>query len=179
MVEERIQNWLTSFIVGHNICPFAQRPLVRNLVKLEVAEGEEEEELTRSLLQAIQELIITPREELETTLLVVPDQLVDFDDFWSYWEWTQELLKESGAIGLLQIVGFHPDFRFADSEPEDAANFVNRSPYPLLHLLREDSISEAVDQYPDITGIPERNAVYLRRMSRATLRKLVNGRYEE
>ena len=126
----------------------------------------------------MEELVITPRKKLETTILVFPQQLSDFDDFWSYWEWTQSLLEESGTAGLLQIVGFHPDFRFGDSEPSDLANFVNRSPYPLLHLLREESVSEAVAQYPNIDAIPERNALYLRRLSQATLQQLVYGHNE-
>ena len=175
MVREKVEHWLDEFIVGHNVCPFARRPLSQGLVKLLVLESKLEEELTQTLLQALQELVVSPRAKLETTIIVIPHQLSDFDDFWSYCEWTQDILIESAVEGLVQIVGFHPDFRFAGSEHEDAANYVNRSPYPLIHLLREESVEEAAEQYPDIASIPERNALYLRRLSKNTLEQLVYG----
>lgn len=178
MVRKQIEDWLTGFIIEHDICPFARRPWSRNLLKVVVVDSSEEEELTKVLLSELETLIRTPRKELETSIIVVPRQFESFDDFWSYCEWVQDLLQEGGVSGLLQVVGFHPHFRFAESEPDDSANFVNRSPYPLLHLLREESVTEAVAQYPDISAIPERNAVYLRRLSKATLERIVYGRHD-
>ena len=175
MAREKVQQWVDDFIVGHNICPFARRPLSQELVNLLVLESKQEEDLTQVLLQALKELVLSPRTELETTIIVIPNQLSDFDDFWSYCEWTHELLEKSGVVGLVQIVGFHPLFRFAESEITDPANFVNRAPYPLLHLLREESVEEAAEQYPDIASIPERNALYLRRLNKSTLEHLVYG----
>ncbi|MEL6972302.1 MAG: DUF1415 domain-containing protein [Bacteroidota bacterium] len=175
MVRKRVEQWLDEFIVGHNICPFARRPLSQGLLKLLVLKSKREEDLNQTLLQALENLVISPRSELETTIIVIPHQLSHFDDFWSYWEWTQDILIESGVEGLVQIVGFHPGFRFAGSDYEDAANFVNRSPFPLLHLLREESVEEANEQHPDITSIPERNALYLRRLSKIKLEELVYG----
>lgn len=174
-IQQQIEDWLTGFIIEHDVCPFARRPWSRNLLKILVVEEEEEDVLNKTLLQALEELVTKPRKELETTVLVIPSQLEDFDDFWSYCEWVQDLLVETGVSGILQVVGFHPQFRFAGSAVEDQANFVNRSPYPLLHLLREESVEEAVAQYPDISQIPERNAVYLRRLSKATLERIVYG----
>ncbi len=177
MIQQQIEDWLTGFIIEHDICPFARRPWSRNLLRIIVVEDKEEEQLTKNLLQALEELVSTPRKELETSLVVIPNQFESFDDFWSYCEWVQELLEESGVSGLLQVVGFHPAFRFAESEFEDQANYVNRCPYPLLHLLREESVTEAVAQYPDISAIPERNALYLRRLSKATLERIVYGHH--
>ena len=174
-VESKIHRWLTEFIVGHDICPFARRPLTMDLVKLRVVESPEEEDLTQSLLRALEELVLTPRTSLETTIIIIPNQFPDFDDFWSYCEWTKEILTQSRVEGLVQIVGFHPQFRFAESEENDAANYVNRSPYPLLHLIREESVEEAAEQYPNIAAIPERNALYLRRLSKTSLEQLVYG----
>lgn len=173
MARKRIEQWLEGFIVAHDICPFARKPYTLGQVHIELVESPDEEDLTQAFLKALEQVVVTPRKELETTLLVITQQLTDFDDFWSYYEWAQELLEEGQVDGLIQLVGFHPDFRFAEQEDDAFENFVNRAPFPIIQLLREESVSEAVAQHPDITGIPERNSAYLRRFTRAALEKIV------
>lgn len=167
-----MKNWLTNFVVGHNICPFAKRPLLQDRVRIRIVETTDEEELTHALLTELGELVATPRTKLETTLLVFPHLFPDFDDYWAFWEWTQELLVESATEGLVQLVGFHPEFYFSDSDPADLGNYTNRSPYPLLHLLREESVEEAVAQYGAVEEIPARNTLYLRTLEKQLLEDL-------
>lgn len=176
--EQVVQNWLANFVVGHNICPFAKKPLAQKRVRIRVLESTEEEELTKALLTELGELVATPRTELETSLLVFPNLLVDFDDFWAYWEWTQELLVATKTEGLVQLVGFHPDFYFGENDPADLANYTNRSPYPLLHLLREESVEEAATQFEEIAEISARNMTYLRTLKKELLEELRTGHDE-
>ncbi len=175
---EAVQSWLTNFVIGHNICPFAKRPFSQDRIRIRIIETGEEELLTKALLEELSDLVAIDRQKLETTLLVFPNLFPDFDDFWAYWEWTQDLLVESKTEGLIQLVGFHPDFYFGDSEQEDLANYTNRSPYPLLHLLREESVEEAIAQFAEIDQIPERNAAYLRALSKKGLENLRIGHHE-
>lgn len=175
MKEETIQRWLKEFIIAHNLCPFAKRPFVQQQIKIRIIEDKEEPKLTQALLEELQYLTEQKREVVETTLIGHPHLLTDFRDFLDYLSWTEELLEEAGLTGVIQLVGFHPDYQFAGEAKDDLAHFTNRSPFPLIHLLREESVSEAVDQHPDIGEIPQRNIQYLRKMSLKTLERLRTG----
>jgi hypothetical protein len=168
----RIEAWLRQFIIQEDVCPFAHRPYRQGRIRLVDVEAQTEESATQTLLAELLYLYEHPREEVETTLLVLPHLLSDFDDFWAYVEWTEELVEQAGLRGLIQVVGFHPQFRFADSHGvNDAADFVNRSPLPILHLIREVSIAEAREAYPNIQEIPSRNAEKLRQLGYASLQR--------
>ncbi|RMF00116.1 MAG: DUF1415 domain-containing protein [Bacteroidetes bacterium] len=172
----RTEAWLRKFIIKENICPFAHLPYRQGRVRLVEADAKTEEELTRILLAELLYLYEHPREQVETSLVIIPQLFAAFDDFWAYVEWTEVLLEQAGLDGVFQIVGFHPYFRFADSlGPGDAADFVNRSPLPLLHLIREESISEARATYPDIEAIPARNARKLRGMTYTVLQNALRA----
>ncbi|MEL7222876.1 MAG: DUF1415 domain-containing protein [Bacteroidota bacterium] len=176
MREDNIQRWLEDFIIAHNLCPFAKRPFVQNQIRIRVVEDKEEVKLTQALLEELQHLTAQKREVVETTLLGHPHLFTDFRDFLDYLSWTEELLEEAGLTGVIQLVGFHPDYQFAGEAEDDLAHFTNRSPFPLIHLLREESVSEAVDQHPAIGEIPERNIQYLRKMDFKTLEELRTGK---
>lgn len=171
---QRTEQWLAQFVVGLNLCPFAKRPLAQGTVRIHVEESPHEPDATRAFLSELERLVTTRRAALETTLLVLPNQFADFADFWDYCTWMQEeLLADSGAEGLVQVVGFHPQYVFEGAHPGDASNYTNRSPYPLVHLLREESVSEAVLDYPDVAGITGRNIILLNEMDRGELEDMV------
>lgn len=176
-VKERTAQWVEEFIIAMNICPFAKKPWMKNAVRIRVVEEEQEEALTQALLEELLALSEQPADELETTLLVHPAVLSDFDEFLAYVEWTNEVLEKSGLEGVIQIVGFHPDYYFEGAE-QDKANYTNRSPYQMLHLIREQSVEEAALSYPNIEGIPERNIELLRKMELADLQKIAALRWE-
>lgn len=171
-IKKRIEDWLETFIIGLNLCPFAKQPWQAGRVKIVVVESDKENDLTKTLLKEILNLVEINKDTLETSLIVHPDLLQDFDDFVAYCEWTEELIVKSGVEGLVQIVGFHPDYYFEGSEKDDKANFTNRSPYPILHLIRGESVEEAIEYYPDIEEIPKRNIELLRKMDLEELIKL-------
>ena len=168
----QLERWLDQFIIGHQICPFAQRPRQRGIVRLQVVESSKEELFTQALLQELLLLSEQPAAQLSTTLLAAPNLFADFEDFHTYVEWTQELLVDAGLEGIVQIIGFHPNYYFADADPHDLANYTNRSPFPILHLLREEEIEWAATTHPNIESIPKRNIAYLRRLDRQTLEQL-------
>ncbi|MGH1436061.1 MAG: DUF1415 family protein [Lewinella sp.] len=173
-----MQSWLAGFVIEHNICPFAKRPFTQDRIRIRVVETDNEEVLTKALLEELSDLVTINRAQLETTLLVFPNLFSEFDDFWAYWEWTQDLLVASKTEGLIQLVGFHPDFYFGESDQDDLANYTNRSPYPLIHLLREESVEDAISQFSGIDQIPDRNATYLRTLSKKVLENLRIGHHD-
>tara|TARA_Y100000310_G_C20461064_1_gene705391 strand:+ start:221 stop:787 length:567 start_codon:yes stop_codon:yes gene_type:complete len=151
--------WVSHFIVGHNICPFAKRELDSNTIRVEVVRSKKVDVALEELVEEMEWLNEHP--EAETTLLVFPTLFKSFDHYLDYVELAEQLLVELGYEGIYQLATFHPDYCFADAEPEDAANYSNRSPYAMVHLLREASVEKAIAFYGDTAAIPERNIAYL------------------
>jgi hypothetical protein len=150
-----VEKWVASMVVGMNLCPFAKRELVNDRVRFTVTEAKTEEQLLTAL-QAELELLIND-EAIETTLLIHPEMLRDFYDYNQFLNFVDELLLQMKLEGVIQVASFHPDYQFGGTEPDDSENYTNRSPYPLLHLLRESSIERASTEHPDVSQIPVRN----------------------
>jgi len=156
-------DWLEQAVIGLNLCPFAKAVHVKNQIRYHVSHARNAEDLTLDLVDQLQALLAADPEQVDTTLLIHPWVLNDFLDYNDFLEVADAALLAQSLDGVIQIASFHPDYRFADSA-EDIENYSNRSPWPMLHLLREDSISRAVDTYPDTDEIVERNIATLRRL---------------
>ncbi len=155
VVVEQTRHWLETIVVGLNFCPFAKRELRKDAVRFSVQESGGMQETLEQLMAECEFLDAHP--ETETTLLILANGFEDFLSYLDLTELAEDLLAEQGYEGVYQVASFHPDYCFADAEQDDAANFTNRSPYPMLHLLREASLDVAIDNYPDIDSIPETN----------------------
>lgn len=149
--------WLERAVIGLNLCPFAKAVHVKRQVHLGVFGGDDLDALMTRLLAEAQALVDTDPAERDTTLLVVPDALHDFLDFNDWVGRADKRLCRAGHEGVLQLASFHPQFQFAGTEADDIGNATNRSPYPTLHLLREDSVARAVEAFPEAAEIFERN----------------------
>ncbi|MCM2679451.1 DUF1415 domain-containing protein [Echinimonas agarilytica] len=158
-----IQQWLDDVVIGLNLCPFAARPQRNGQIEIVVSQARSDEALMIDLQQQMARLIETPAAQLETTILAVPHMLSDFEQYNQFLDLADMLIAQSGYEGVLQVASFHPDYQFADTHPDDAENLTNRSPVPIFHLLREQSLSDAIENYTDPDKIPERN---IRRMER-------------
>ncbi|MGR2740542.1 DUF1415 domain-containing protein [Billgrantia sp. Q4P2] len=159
--------WVEDFVVAHNVCPFARRELVSDTIRfVEVAASEWEPALA-ALVEECRRLDETP--EIETTLVVVRPGLEEFDDYLDFLAVAEALLVEQGYEGIYQLASFHPDYCFEGAAAEDPANFTNRSPWPMLHLLREAGLEHALVNYPDPEAIPERNIERMRQLGAETL----------
>ena len=159
--------WLERAVIGLNLCPFAKAVTLKRQVRFVESGARTAEALLADLVQELQHLAATPPDETDTTLLVHPQVLHDFLDYNDFLDLADAALEDLGLDGVLQVASFHPDYRFADSDADDMANFSNRSPYPTLHLLREASIERAVAAFPDAAEIYERNIDTLRRLGPA------------
>lgn len=167
------QRWLERAVIGLNLCPYARAPHVGGRIRWVCSEATDTDGLAAELLAECERLRASPIEEIETTLLVHPQVLAGFEDYLDFLAQAEGLLAALGYSGELQLASFHPDYRF-DGSPADAVeNHSNRSPWPMLHLLREASISRIVDAGADVEAIPERNQQRLRELGRDALRKLL------
>lgn len=161
---EATRLWLEHAVIGLNLCPFARAPLIRERVRFVLSAADDQDELIAELAEELGRLAASPVEELETTLLVLPRLLQDFGDFNDFQEIAQASVRALGLEGELQIASFHPDFEFGDAPPGAVEHCTNRAPHPTLHLLREESISRAVDALADPDDIYRRNIETLRRL---------------
>ncbi|MBS0546040.1 MAG: DUF1415 domain-containing protein [Proteobacteria bacterium] len=160
-----VRTWLDDVVIGLNLCPFAAKPRNENRVRIVVSHARTEEALLDDLQHELEHLSDTPVAELETTLLAIPHMLEDFAEYNDFLDAVDLWLEQFGWEGELQVASFHPHYQFADSAPDDAGNLTNRSPWPLLHIIREESLEKAIEHFPDVDGIPERN---IRRMEALT-----------
>ena len=166
------REWLERAVIGLNLCPFAKAVHVRGQVRFVVSDATDEETLLADLLHELESLYDADPDEVETTLLIHPWVLGDFLDYNQFLDIADAAVSELELDGEMQVASFHPDYRFADSQPGDIENFSNRSPYPTLHLLRETSIARAVAAFPDAASIYDRNMDTLRNLGHAGWKQL-------
>ncbi|HEX3316325.1 MAG TPA: DUF1415 domain-containing protein [Gemmataceae bacterium] len=170
---EATERWISSIVIGLNLCPFANRVHQGNLIRYVVSDAVDSEALRSDLADELKLLTSTPIESIETTVVIHPDVLQRFDDYCDFLVEAQRLVNAHGYRGVVQIVGFHPAYQFENAEPEAVENGTNRSPYPMLHLLREESISKVAGDPAELLEIPKRNAALLRSMGRDKFSKLL------
>jgi hypothetical protein len=164
--------WLEKAVIGLNLCPFAKAVHLENRIRYAVSDAQTPKVLLADLARELQTLAAADPAEVETTLLIHPRALVDFLDYNDFLDIADAAVEELGLTGTIQVASFHPHYRFADTEPDAIENFSNRSPYPMLHLLREESVERAVAAFPDAGRIPERNIETLRRIGHDGWRRL-------
>lgn len=161
------RHWLERAVIGLNLCPFARAPYRQSQVHFAVSDAVYEEGLLNALVSEIEALVACSPQQRDTTLLILSEGLADFADFNDFAATTEGLLDALGVEGVLQIATFHPDYRFADTPQDAIENYTNRAPYPILHLLREDSVSRAVDAMQDPDEIYHANIERLRALGKS------------
>jgi hypothetical protein len=156
--------WLEKVVIGLNLCPFAKPVHTKGQIDYFLSHARDESTLATDLRLAMQRLIAAPPETIDTCLLIHPWTLSDFYDYNNFLDIADEILDELELIGVLQIASFHPDYQFAGTTEDDVTNCTNRSPFPLLHLLREESLDKATAALPDASVIVDRNLETMNRL---------------
>ncbi|HSC65576.1 MAG TPA: DUF1415 domain-containing protein [Caldimonas sp.] len=156
--------WVDRAVVGLQLCPFAKAPQVKGQVRYVASDAVDADALLSDLVDELKLLAAEPPDRIETTLLVHPRVFADFEDHNDFLEIAEAALVALDLEGVIQIASFHPDYRFADSDPDDIANATNRSPHPTLHLLREESIERALATFADPDSIFEANIATMQRI---------------
>ncbi len=152
-----------------HLCPFAAPPFQKNTIDYTVNRGTATEQHLQQLAVSFSQLDSTA--EIETSLLIYPDAYHEFEHYLELLDYANHLLDDLAYRGIYQIASFHPDYCFAGNTENDASNFSNRSPYPMLHLIREDSLEQAIAGYADIKQVPENNIKKLRETGYAEMQK--------
>lgn len=164
--------WVDRAVIGLNLCPFAKAPQAKGLVRYVLSDAVDTDALFTALCEELQTLAAAEPDEIETTLLVHPKVLTEFDDYNDFLDMADAAVDVLGLAEQFQIASFHPQYRFDGTAEDDLSNATNRSPYPMLQLLREHSVSAAVEAFPDPAHIYERNVATLEALGTAGWRDL-------
>lgn len=168
--ENQVKNWIQECVIGFNLCPFARKEFDQGNIRFKVSAAHSNEDLLVGLNSELE--LLESNDEIETSIVIIADHLVEFLDYCDFIELANSLLFELGFEGRYQIAGFHPEYQFADTQADDPENYTNRSPHPLLHILRESSVENAVKSHPDAGNIPTKNIERMNAMGTKTLREI-------
>ena len=171
----RTRLWLERAVIGLNLCPFAKAVYAKQQVRLVLSDASTPEALLEQLAEELVHLRDVSADETDTTLIVHPDVLQDFMDYNDFLDNADSAVQALDLEGVIQVASFHPHYQFAGTGFDDVENFTNRSPYPTLHLLREDSVTRAVDAFPDADAIVDRNIATVTKLGVEGWRKLLDG----
>ena len=167
------RQWVETVVIGLNLCPFAKRELDLGRVRFHASEADNPEQLLFELATELNRLSQHPA--IETTLLIHPYVLTDFLEYNQFLDLADALLEELKLDVVYQIASFHPDYQFADTNPEDVENYTNRSPYPVLHILREASLDAAIDAHGHTFEIPVHNKKLMRELGAIKMRTILDS----
>lgn len=168
------KKWLENVVIGLNLCPFAKHPFQSDNIRYVVHKGDDLKDLSEILVAELQSLAQKDANAVETTLIIIANALPDFLEYLDYTEIAEHLLVALNLEGIIQVATFHPAYQFAETKPDDVENYTNRSPYPMLHLIKESNISWAVENHPDIDSIPETNIRLMKELGIEKVKTLMN-----
>ena len=170
LVIAQTRKWIIDVVIGCNFCPFAAKEIKRDSIHYHVEYSDDLETVLTSLINEC--LRLDENKSIETTLLILPESFTSFTDYLQLVDYSEALLRRQGYEGVYQVASFHPDYCFSGTEPNDASNYTNRSPYAMLQLLREESIEEALKQFPNPASIPEKNVQFTSKMGEVYMKVL-------
>jgi len=166
-VMQTTQRWLERAVIGLNLCPFAKAVHTKGQIHYALTWSQDTADVLDDLALALHDLLAQDPQQRDTTLLIAPNAFPEFWDFYGFVTRADKLLRSLRLDSVLQIASFHPQYEFAQAPAGDMAHYTNRAPYPVLHLLREDSMDRAVAAYPDAALIYERNIARLHALGAA------------
>jgi uncharacterized protein len=172
LVLQQTRLWLEKAVIGLNLCPFAKAVYVKNQIRLVVSKARHADDFLEELDRELDLLVATPASEIDTTLLIHPTLFEDFLDFNDFLEIAEGVVDEHELDGVVQLASFHPKFQFDGTEESDISNYTNRSPFAMLHLLREESVQRAVQAFPQADAIFESNIATLEKLGLAGWKSL-------
>ena len=172
-LKSHTKNWIETVVVGLNLCPFAQHEIKRNSIKYHVCSGQNIDTILNEL--HLEFICMNEEPSIETTLLIIENSFTNFYDFLDLTDAANQFLVENNFEGVYQLASFHPKYLFENSIESDPANYTNRSPYPMLHILRESSVEAALKNFKNPENIPAANISKLKKLGLAKMQALRNA----
>jgi hypothetical protein len=171
IIIQQTKNWVKQVVIGLNFCPFANKVVSQQAVRYVVSSDTEIKKCINLLIKEC--YFLNKHSSTSTTLIIFCNAFTNFDEYLKLVKQAEVAIKKNSFEGIYQVASFHPNYCFADADENDAANYTNRSPYPMLHIIREEEIDEAIDKYPNADEIPERNIQLARTKGVVAMQKLL------
>lgn len=175
LIIQRTECWVASVVIANHFCPFAKRELDGKRIRYTVSENKKNVACLNALIDEC--IVLDTNDSIETTLLIFKNAFESFKDYLQLVKKCEKHLEKNNYQGVYQVASFHPEYIFADSDEQDAANYTNRSPYPMLHIIREASIEKALHNHPDPDSIPVKNIARARLLGLETMRNSLDECY--
>lgn len=166
-IEQRVNSWVKEFVIKLNLCPFARHVLDNESIRYKVSESSSVVDTMMDLAAELE--LLQSNGDIDTSLLIIPSALSSFDDYLFFLDDAERLLTDLELVGTYQLASFHPNYQFSGTERNAAENYSNRSPYPIIHILRESQVEAAVNAYGDTNSIPVRNVSTLQKLGKQEL----------
>ncbi|HFA49199.1 MAG TPA: DUF1415 domain-containing protein [Bacteroidetes bacterium] len=162
--KETSRAWVAKVVIGLNLCPFAQKPFIKNQVRFKVIFENTFKTQLLAFWEEVELLSNTDKNKISNTILILPNGLNDFQEYLKLYELAEQLLIEQKKENEFQLASFHPGYQFENTKKDDVSNYTNRSPFPFIHILRTEEVREAISNYPDIEKVPVRNIETMQRI---------------
>lgn len=164
--------WLENIVLGLDLCPFARIPYQKGQIRVVECEAADEDQQLGFFLEELDLLHQSVPTDISTTIIAYPKGSADFYEFNDFVGDLESLLEEAELSDLYQLVAFHPKFVFVDTDFDHLGNYVNRSPFPILHILRSEEITRALKNPQDGEIISFNNDKKLHEISQETFDQL-------
>lgn len=174
LIVSQTKDWVEKVVIGLNLCPFARVPFQKDLISYVVFTGEDKNGFLENFCEELLYLSKVPPSKLETTLFITPNLFSDFTHYLEALSILENVIFQFQLDGVIQLASFHPNYKFDGTTEESPENFTNRSPFPMFHLLREESIEKAVSSHPNPDAIPEKNIETLKNLGLENIKTLLN-----
>lgn len=171
--------WVQTFIVGLQVCPFAKKSVLNDQLRYYYTNLDQEDKLLRKCWEVLEEMLKPSKDSYISNCLLVIDTAISFDALLDFMEVLELFLERSALDDRFQVVAFHPTFCFDSAEPEEAGNFVNRSPFPMIHFLRSNEVADVINQHPDIESIPKINKKKMEHLGTKALEEMLRKTKEK
>ena len=174
--EIAVKHWLAEIVIGENFCPFAQKPFQQDAIRYSTIASTTPQEVLARFINEVD--ILDAHSEIETTLCIIDTKRLSFYEYLDLLDAANVYLEDKKLTGTYQIASFHPEYLF-DGEPEDApSHYTNRAPFPILHILREASLSQVLDNMASEHNIPEDNIARANTLGIAFFEKHLQKAYD-
>jgi hypothetical protein len=164
--------WVKNVVIQFYFCPFAGREFDDDNLRFQLCESTRVEDALQALIDEC--FFLDQHTKLNTSLLILAQTGREFGDYLKIVEMAEKLLRKQGYEGEYQIASFHPDYQFADAPKNDPANYTNRSPYPMIHIIRESSLEKALANFPHPESIPQKNIEVARGLGQKKLQSILD-----
>ena len=175
IILQQSKAWIKKFVLEMGLCPFAKPIWDARLIYFQLSQAEAPDKIIEDVFLLCEKVVNATPEEIETAILILPKALSDFEAYLDMLETLYELLQEAELEGVLQIASFHPYYQFDGTGEHSPENFTNRSPYPMFHILREESVSAAIENFPNVDDIPQKNIEKMESLGISKIRELLKG----